>query len=302
VSARARILAPAKVNLSLRVLRRRGDGFHDIDTLFQAVDVTDEVEVEVVGSSLGRGGLELELAGPDLGASEENLAYRAARLFLDEVGSSRGARIRLAKRIPVGAGLGGGSSDAAAVLRCLAEVVGGVPPERLSQLGARLGSDVPFFLGGSPLARGTGRGEVLQPLPSLPAADLVLVSPPVHVSTAEAYGALAASRGSRVPTSDAAAPGLDAWEDLPGVAANDFEAVMVAAHAEIGRALDALRGAGARAALMTGSGSTCFGLFESRAAASHAAEAIGQRTGWRSVAVRTLERFPDVVMPGTGEA
>ena len=284
---RARILAPAKVNLALRVHGRRRDGYHEIDTLFQAIDLCDEVEVEFAGHRVV-----LEVEGADLGPMEENLAYRAAARLLAEAAPGAGARVRLVKRIPHGAGLGGGSSDAAAVLRCLAELIGGVEPARLNALGAALGSDVPFFLGESPLARGRGRGEVLEPLPALPAADLVLVSPPVHVSTAEAYGALSASRGDGVPVADSSDPlRLENWHELETVARNDFEPVMAEACPEIKRALVALREAGATVALMTGSGSTCFGLFANAERVRGAVDGLGSGLAWPCHGVRTLERF-----------
>jgi 4-diphosphocytidyl-2-C-methyl-D-erythritol kinase len=290
VSIRAAVLAPAKVNLALHVLGRRPDGYHEIDTLFQAIDLYDEVEVELAGE-----GITVDVEGADLGPMEQNLAYRAAALFLAEIDSDVGVTVRLAKRIPHGAGLGGGSSDAAAVLRCLAALLGGVHPTRLHAMGAELGSDVPFFLGESPLARGTGRGEVLESLTALPAADVVLVSPPLHVATAEAYGALAVSRRGKVPVEDRTSPiGLASWHDLRSVARNDFEPVLAAAHPEIPRALAALRAAGASVAMMTGSGSTCFGVFGDAAAAGSAERALRSELDWPCTAVRTLGMHPEV--------
>jgi 4-diphosphocytidyl-2-C-methyl-D-erythritol kinase len=291
LSERARTLAPAKVNLALRVLRKRRDGYHDIDTLFQAIDLCDEVGVELAVSGLL---LEVEGAG-DLGPVEHNLAYRAAAAFLEELGSTAGARVRLVKRIPVGSGLGGGSSDAAAVLRCLSALLGGVGADKVRAIGAALGSDVPFFLGVSPMARGRGRGELLQALTPLPAADLVVVSPPVHVSTAEAYRSL----GRRIGEGDASEKRdllLPVWSDAPEVATNDFQSVIAEAHPEVAQALTALRAAGARLALMTGSGSTCFGLFGDRPGAEAAAARLADETGWPCTAARTLEAFPEVVV------
>lgn len=288
MSVRAKVLAPAKVNLALRVLRKRPDGYHDIDTLFQAIDLCDEVEVELSSG----GGVALEVEGrSDLGPQEQNLAWRAAAAFLDAAGSRVGVRLRLTKRIPVGAGLGGGSSDGAAVLRCLAALVGGVGADKVREIGAALGSDVPFFLGVSPMARGRGRGELLQALEPLPVADLVIVSPPVHVSTADAYRALA-----RRVDGDAAKHELvmPVWTDAPEVAVNDFQPVVAEAHPEVAQALGALRGAGARLALMSGSGSSCFGLFDDRAGAEAAAERLTGETGWPCLAARTLEAFPRV--------
>ena len=290
---RARVLAPAKVNLVLRVFDRRPDGYHEVDTVFQAIDLCDEVEVE-----LGREGVRLDVEGAEhLGPEEENLAYRAAAALLREVAPSRGARVRLTKRIPVGAGLGGGSSDAAAVLRCLAELIGGSQPARLRALATELGSDVPFFLGESPLARGRGRGELLEPLRPLPPTHLVLVSPRVHVSTAGAYAALAEVRAGQAPSvegPDHVAPAT--WPEMGSLLHNDFEPVISAAHPEVRRALSALRASGAAGCLMSGSGSSCFGLFQDAGAARKVAEELASRPAWTCTAVQTLAAMPPVVV------
>ena len=291
--AGVRILAPAKVNLWLRVIRRRPDGFHEVDTLFQAVDLCDDVEV-----SCGPGaGVGLSVEGAELGPPRENLAYRAALAFLDAVGPGAGGariQIRLRKRIPAGAGLGGGSSDAAAVLRCLS-VLWGHPlsPPVLSEVGAALGSDVAFFLGSGPLTRGRGRGELLEPLPSLPQAHFVLVLPPVHVATGAAYGALARYRATHGDDARVTlAAGTDTWDELGGAAVNDFELVVPGAHPSISASLEALRRAGACPALLSGSGSACFGLFPGADRAREAADTLMAALGWPAVAVRTLDAFP----------
>lgn len=286
--------AVAKVNLSLRVLGRRSDGFHEIRTVFQAVDFADEVRVERVGE-----GVSLTLEGADLGPEHENLAYRAAAGFLEASGEREGVHITLVKHIPAGAGLGGGSSDAAAVLRCLAASSPTLPPERVAQLGAALGSDVPFFLGSSPLARAEGRGEMLTALPALPAAHVVLALPPVHVSTAAAYQALgrgplvpsAPRGGSAVGAGDDEPPG--SWEQVAETLHNDFEAEIAARHVPIARALGALRAAGARGALLSGSGAASFGLFVTAEEAARVAMRLEAELGWRFVPVRTLTRMPE---------
>lgn len=287
---RVELVAPAKVNLSLRVLGRRADGYHEVETLLQAVDFGDDVTLELGGSDVA-----LEVDGPDLGPHEDNLAVRAAVAYRTATGLADGVRITLCKRVPAGAGLGGGSSDAAAVLSGLAALTADREAARLLELAAGLGSDVPFFLGGSPLALARGRGERLTTLEPLPEADLVLVLPPVHVGTAEAYRALAAP--------PLAAPGVErpfrtpgGWDDVAARAYNEFEAGVAARHPEVARSLEALSGAGARLALLTGSGAACFGLFESRARATEAADAIGRGLGWPARAVRTLARMPRPVV------
>jgi len=288
--------APAKINLFLRVLGRRSDGFHELETLFQAVDLCDHVSVTRVED-----GVTLEVLGAALGPAEENLAHRAARALLAEAGAPMGLHVRLRKQIPAGAGLGGGSSDAAAVLRAanalLPEPVG---PETLSALGASLGSDVPFFLGSSGLARGTGRGEHLEALPTLPEAAVVLVLPPVHVATRAAYAALAEARagGGEAPCFAHVADAPATWEEVAAAARNDFEEVVPAMHPDVGRALAALRATGASPALLSGSGSACFGIFADPPAAATAAEALRARTAFPAIATRTLSRFPEPVGEG----
>lgn len=288
-----RLAAPAKVNLFLRVLGRRPDGFHDIETLFQAVDLSDEVQIQVGGGT----DVGLEVLGADLGPTEDNLAYRAARALLDAVGVVAGVWIRLEKRIPAGGGLGGGSSDAAAVLRGLNHLLGTpLGQGDLLELGAALGSDVPFFLGESPTAVGRGRGELLEAVSPLPEAHLVLVMPPVHVSTADAYRAL--GRGDAAPPGPRLGDPPKSWAWASDVAHNDFQDPLARRHEEIRRALEALAEAGAQPALLSGSGAVCFGRFESRSAATRNAASLQERLGWPCRAVRTIVRFQPLNPPG----
>jgi len=289
MSASAFVAAPAKVNLYLRVLARRPDGYHEIDTLFQGIDLADEVRV-----TLGGSGVTLVTEGPDLGPPEGNLAYRAARQFMERLRVPGGVEVWLKKRIPVGAGLGGGSSDAAAVLKCLAALTG-VPPDdtRIRAAAVELGSDVPFFMMRGALAAGRGRGEILEPRPSLPTAHLVLVSPPVQVATAWAYARLAEARGgdARGYGAEGASPSTS-WRGVVEAAHNDFQSVVVARHPEVAASLDALLRAGAELALMSGSGSSSFGLFPDRAAAERAAPRLEGELGWPSRTVRSLSTLP----------
>lgn len=286
-----RVAAPAKVNLSLRVLGRREDGFHEIRTVFQAVDLADELRV-----SRGGRGVSLEVRGPDLGPTDENLAYRAAELFLEASRETQGVHIELTKWIPAGAGMGGGSSDAAAVLRALSWLTPFPPPPgELMRLGAKLGSDVPFFLGASPLAQGTGRGEVLTAYRALPAADVVLALPGVHMSTAKAYKAL--SRGAWAPTGDEPAPvgregAPDDWDGIVAGLTNDFQPVVAEAHPEVGRSIRALAEAGASGAILSGSGAASFGFFSNRATAERVADELTLELGWPFFAARTLTQWP----------
>jgi len=288
------LLAPAKVNLYLRVGARREDGFHDIDTLFQAIGLADRVEVSVEAPAGDDSPVGIAVSGAHLGPPEANLAWRAARAFLSEAAVDARVHIRLEKRIPAGAGLGGGSSDAAAVLRALQSLLPGrLSSVALGRLGATLGSDVPFFLGESPLALACGRGEVLEPLRPLPAADVVVVTPPVHVATAWAYRALdeKRARGGAAPERPDPALPPDDWVLVAALAKNDFEEVVPSAIGEVAASLETLREEGASPALLSGSGGACFGIFPDAAAAERAARTIGERLGWPATATRTLERF-----------
>ncbi len=306
-----RVDAPAKINLFLRVLRRRPDGFHELETLFQAISLHDTVEVTVEPARTGDR-VTLDVRGADVGPEEQNLAFRAAHAFQAETGLAGAVHIVLEKHIPAGAGLGGGSSDAAAVLLGLAAIgasagsasgrIVGRPAdeETLHRIGAGLGSDVPFFLGPSPLALGRGRGELLTPLEPLGEAAIVLALPPVHVSTAGAYAALSAARGDgaagpagdTVPPGAAPEPRAHDWGAVAALAHNDFESVVTPAHPEIARSLEGMRAEGARVAMLSGSGAASFGLFASFDAARAVASRLEARMGWPFVAARTLERFP----------
>jgi 4-diphosphocytidyl-2-C-methyl-D-erythritol kinase len=278
---------PAKVNLFLRVLGERADGYHEIETIFQAVSLHDDLAMDLVAG----GGVGLDVAGAELGPATSNLAYLAARAVLDAAGSDAGLRVRLEKRIPAGAGLGGGSSDAAAALRCANALLGDpLKDVEVAEIAERLGSDVPFFLGPSTLALGRGRGERLEALPPLPDAHLVLVLPPVHVDTGWAYGALAEHRrgGGEAPGPGSRGGVPRTWADVAGLAVNDFEAMVASAHREVAASLEGLRRAGATPALLSGSGSACFGIFADAGSARRAAELLSRSLPWPSLVARTL--------------
>ncbi len=238
------------------------------------------------------------MTGADLGPVHENLAHRAGRALLEASGADTGLRIRLEKRIPAGAGMGGGSSDAAAVLR-LGNALLGAPlgAEALAGLGVALGSDVPFFLGSGALAWGRGRGERLEPLPALPEASVVIVMPPVHVGTGGAYAALARMRmvGGDPPCWGTFADAPASWEEVAAAACNDFESVIPAAYPEVDRALTALRAAGAAPGLLSGSGGACFGIFAEPADALRVADSLRDRLGWPVEVARTLSALPEPV-------
>lgn len=263
---RAIVAAPAKINLYLRVTGKRADGYHDLATLMLMVGLADEVAVAADGT----GGFACDAA--EL-ADADNLALRALRGWQRVFGGLPGASVTLTKRVPWGAGLGGGSSDAAAVLRGCAALAG-VPENdaRVRLLAAELGSDVPFFLSGG-CAWATGRGEILRDLPVQAGLGVIIVKPPYGVETKAAYAGLS-GRLAACPLDYAAAAGLWRAGAYAQLCANDFTAGVAAEHREMADTLRQLRGAGALAAGMTGSGSALFGLFPDLAAAQGAAAGL----------------------------
>lgn len=283
------VAAPAKVNLVLRVLERESSGYHAIETLFCALELADELVITLTGEATG---ISLEVDGPHLGDPAENLAVRAARSFLEAADADVGVEIRLLKRIPAGGGLGGGSSDAAATLRALDELLPDrVPRGILEEIAAGLGSDVPFFLTGAALARGEGRGERLTAAPPLPSRPVVIAIPPFPVATSAAYAWLDSDREGADPPSRDGWPTPGTWEEVEAVAANDFERPVYRRHPELRALRDGLRRSGARVALLAGSGSTVFGIFDQEGRAERAAEALRQAApGVRVVGTRTAAR------------
>ena len=258
------ISSPAKINLCLRVTGRRADGYHDLLSLMCRVDLHDDIFL-----SPAPGGIRLHCSDPDLPADETNLAWRAARSFFDAVDQKEGCQIDLEKRIPIAAGLGGGSSNAASVLLGLNHLYGcPLPPEDLMRIGRGLGADVPFFLFPSP-ALASGIGDELEAYSGLGAWQALIVCPPLHVSTRMVYQNLnlqltnLQKRPTRTHLNKAAFnPSFHLY--------NDLEAVTLALHPELIRIKDCLRSLGAVGALMSGSGPSVFGLFADQAAVRRA--------------------------------
>jgi 4-diphosphocytidyl-2-C-methyl-D-erythritol kinase len=250
-----RVRTPAKVNLCLRVGPLRSDGFHRVTTLFQAIDLYDELEIEPAGEVVVEG-------------FDDTLVRRA----LAALGETR--RVRLRKHIPVAGGLGGGSSDAAAVLRALR---GDRSPNELHRIARSLGADVPFFLSGAEAALGSGRGDRIQPLPDFPGDHaFVLVPHERGLSTGKVYAATApnelflAVQGELFRRAHTARRP----DQVAALMANDLEAAVLRLRPDVARALESLRGEGALRAMVSGSGPTAFGLFPDRDAADAAAAAI----------------------------
>ena len=262
-----RVRAFAKINLSLRVLGTRADGYHELRTVFQAIALHDTLDVRRI-----RGPFALTCSDAKVACDRTNLVWRAAEALWKRArrtGRMRGVAIHLTKRIPVRAGLGGGSSDAAAALGALA-ALWRVDAQSVREAAVRLGADVPFFLEGGTVL-GLERGEVLFPLLDRRRAWVVLVIPPFGVSTPEAYAWWDAGRGRSRGRK------------------NDLQAAVGRRHPEIPRIVRALSRAGADCAAMSGSGSAVFGLFGSRTAAARAARALAAG-GRRTLVTRTLTR------------
>lgn len=276
--------APAKINLGLHVLRRRPDGFHDIETVFLRIAWADVLRMEPSDD------LSMACSDPSLPTDERNLVMKAARLLQQRYGPATGAHLHLEKRIPYGAGLGGGSSDAAAALRLLNDLWSlRLGDQQLAQLALELGSDVPFFLGPE-AAFGTGRGERLEPLtdpqtdePFRPPYPLVVAVPQVAVSTAEAYAMITPSESGRSDLREVVLSGdLERWRrELT----NDFERPILRKYPEIAELKKAMKCAGAGYAAMSGTGSAVYAFFNDPApakAAAAAAEMAGAAKVWTS--------------------
>ncbi|HEV2707042.1 MAG TPA: 4-(cytidine 5'-diphospho)-2-C-methyl-D-erythritol kinase [Pyrinomonadaceae bacterium] len=281
--------AYAKINLSLRVLGRRVDGYHEIRTVFQTITLHDTLEFERLDSER----LELTCDDPGIPTDESNLVLRAALALREHFGVGRGARIRLEKRIPAQGGLGGGSADAAVSLIGLARLWE-LPTSvaELARLGARLGADVPFFLTGG-TALGTGLGTDITPLEDVPVKALVLVAPGVGVSTVEAYKALNADALTKPDSAvilHVSRAEAQISDSLCEVLCNDFEPVVFRLQPEIERAKKRLLDMGARCALMSGSGSSVFGVFDEAGEARRAAAELSGETLWQVFPCETLSR------------
>lgn len=274
------IEAQAKLNLRLCVLAREASGYHQLESLFIRIDLADTVRVATDTKTRS-----LECAGLDLPA-EQNLAYRAAVAFLDATRWDTGFHVAIEKRIPSGAGLGGGSADAGAVLRALNSLAPSpLPAHELMTIALRLGADVPFLTADSTLSMAWGRGERLLALRPLPAREVLLALPNFGVNTAAAFGWHAEAAQGRAL--EAPAPmsldELDRWDAVAKLARNDLEGVVFAKHPEIAQCVASLAAAGARIARMSGSGSTAFGIFDRRLMQ----EPTGFPEGTRLVQTRT---------------
>jgi 4-diphosphocytidyl-2-C-methyl-D-erythritol kinase len=285
IAAPLRARSYAKINLALSVLGRRTDGYHDIQTIFQSIDLCDELEF--------RPSPQLELHCENLPGIrvEDNLVWKAATFLASELSEHCGASITLRKRIPAGAGLGGGSSNAAVALLGLCRLWNiEIQGSRLFSLAARLGSDVPFFLTGG-TALGVGRGESIRPLPDAAEKHIVVVFPGMSVPTAEAYrslnlGLTSSSEDHRIQRfCGQVREGQYSLTEI----FNDFEVSILAAHPPIREARDFLKARGAIASMLSGSGSSVFGFFSDEESAFAASRGVAGKD-WRVFPAKTLSR------------
>jgi 4-diphosphocytidyl-2-C-methyl-D-erythritol kinase len=281
------VFSPAKVNLSLNILGKRDDGYHELETLMLPLDFGDEITL-----ALRKTGLTLECDNPNLPTDDTNLALRAARVLAEACEVAGGAKITLRKRIPLAAGLAGGSSNAASVLRGLNRLWKlGAGDEKLGELAAQLGSDLNFFLGrGAAICR--GRGEQVEPVPCKLSATILLVNPGFGISTKWAYESwsCAAKKLTGKPPEVSLLVRALADDDVAAAGKalfNSLEVASVRKFPVLELLKDKLRASGAAGALMSGSGATVFGLFAQRAAAEAAALRIREQFGpsmWTQVA------------------
>ena len=282
----ARTLAQAKINLALRVLGSDTDGYHAIETVFLRLELGDDIEIRTTSGKRSLKCYEMR----DWPA-EGNLAFRAAALYADETGWPKGFEIEIVKNIPIGGGLGGGSADAAAVLR----ILNGLAPkpvsdEALLELGGRLGSDVPFLASDYAMALAWGRGDKLLRLDPLPIRDVQLYFPPFGIDTAQAYGLLDEARGDSLSKNpELTTEMFENWESAARNSVNDFEPIIRSRWPEI----DALLARGARSGQfhrMSGSGSTVFkvaGVTAPRSEAKSGGGSTDVHAGTRSIITRT---------------
>ncbi len=273
--------APCKVNYRLDVLRRRADGYHDLRMIMQRVDLCDTITMTLSDTP----GVRVTCGSAGVPDGPGNIAWRAAHSLLQQSGSSSGVEITIHKKIPVAAGLGGGSSDAATVLMGVNRLLElGLSDQELMAMGVKLGADVPFFIF-KKTAVAQGIGELLTPLDEVPEAWLLLVNPRLPVSTAWVYQNL------KLTNRDTISPVPNSYRtihDLCAVLANDLEAVTIGRHPVIREIKERLVREGAAGALMSGSGPTVFGIFEEEATARACAGKLAAGHDWFCAVVKTL--------------
>jgi 4-diphosphocytidyl-2-C-methyl-D-erythritol kinase len=286
-----KIRAPAKINMRLRVIGKRADGYHLLDTILLPVSLYDEIDISKVrpidGKTASQNRITVSCNDPLVPAGRKNLAYQAALLILGDARASARVHIRIHKRIPLGAGLGGGSTDAAATLVGLNRLLRlGYTSKRLEQMSLALGADVPFFVKAVP-ARARGIGERLSPLRAVPRLWLIILYPNFPVSTAWVYRNLP-SKLTKAIANTSIDLSLGSPANLNKLLVNDLETVTMGRYPRIGLLKEELARQGAVGTLMSGSGSSVFGIFPSRRSAQHAWRRLRKDKGVQAFLVRVL--------------
>lgn len=295
----ARIQAQAKLNLYLRILTREESGYHSIETIFHRVELADEVVLHVEEDELRT----IDVQGAEVGPAESNLAWRAAVAYQEQAGWPRGFTIELDKKIPVAAGLGGGSADAGAVLRILDSLARNPLGQRkLLAIAASLGTDVPFLVSREVMALAWGRGEHMLGLSPLPQCDVLLVTPDFQVDTQDGYDWIDVDRQSdgdpmRYSASDLlliTEQMLTSWQSVARLSRNDFIPSVSQRHPQVTTLLDAFKDTGSLLCSMTGSGSTLFGIYDPLPAPT----ALGAFKGTTMNPTRTADKVVQPVRIG----
>lgn len=272
---RVQLTAHAKVNLFLRILARESSGYHQIETAFALLDLADELEAVRTAA-----GVTIEVDGADVGPPEENLAVRGAHAVLEATGQKFGVALKLTKRIPLKAGLGGGSSDAAAALHAVNALAGNaVPRHEVLHLAAKLGADVAFFASGAPFALAWGRGDRLFRLPPLPQAAALVAVPPVAVATPDAYKWWDDMHPEPAPRGPVAldAEALASWGSVGRLGGNDFELPVFGKHPRLRALYEKLAATKPYWVRLCGSGSAVAAVYRSERDRDDAAMQIGEK-------------------------
>ncbi|MDD2310140.1 MAG: 4-(cytidine 5'-diphospho)-2-C-methyl-D-erythritol kinase [Desulfuromonadaceae bacterium] len=273
--------APAKINYLLDVVRKRPDGYHDLRMIMQRVNLCDEITLTQTGTP----GVNVTCSSKAAPGGPTNIAWKAARAMLDRAESDAGVNIEIIKNIPVAAGLGGGSSDAASVLIGMNKLLKlALTEQELMETGCRLGADVPFFIF-KRTALAEGIGEKLTPLPKIPKCWILLVNPAVHVSTAWVYRSLQLTSDrelNKLPKF------FESIDSVVSILSNDLETVTIPAYPVIADIKERLMSLGAAGSMMSGSGPTVFGIFKSFDVAEEARYEVSKGTNWFAATVETL--------------
>jgi 4-diphosphocytidyl-2-C-methyl-D-erythritol kinase len=285
-----KIRAPAKINLSLRVVGQRRDGYHLLDTIMVPVSLYDEIEIRKIPGGKKKAAdrlIKVTCGHPSVPRGEKNIAYRAARLLMQRAGSEQPVHVHIRKRIPLGAGLGGGSTDAAATLIGLNRLLNlRLSPAKLEKMALSLGADVPFFIRARP-ARARGIGERLQPIRKLTRFWVVIVYPGFPVSTARVFQSFCSTL-TKPPLNTSILSSLKSLEKLAGLLHNDLESVTLKRYPRLSLIKARLLHEGAAGGLMSGSGSSVFGVFASKDQAARALRRLRKEEGAKAFLVHAL--------------